>query len=198
MPAPLRAPLKVPLPLPPLVTGLEERECADPDPDPEVVPLAELLEAPVLELPELLAPEVLGEEAVEGPAAEPEAPLPDAAAPPPEADELGGGDGGGLLPGMPAVGVVQAHARLTPTTAVARTARTANEKKRTGRCTRTASCPEFELFVPLAPAHYIWGYHLVSRSTRFLHEALLRGRHCGARATATGGPNQIVWGSVFA
>lgn len=146
MPAPLRAPLKVPLPLPPLVTGLEERECADPDP--EVDPLAELLDAPVLELPELLAPEVLGEEAVEGPAAEPEAPLSDAAAPPPEADELGGGDGGGLLPGMPAVGIVQAHARLTPTTAVVRTARTAHEKKRVGLCTSTVS---FRKVVPPCP-----------------------------------------------
>lgn len=124
LPALLRAPAKPPLGLPRL-TGPDERTA----PDPDAEPLPELLDSPALELPET-APDGLAEEAVDEPDADVEAPLPAAAPPPLDGDELGGA-GGGLLPGMPAVGAVQAHAKPTPTTADAKTNKPATATKRT-------------------------------------------------------------------
>jgi hypothetical protein len=126
------------------------------------VPLPLPLLAPLVRLLDRAAPDVVPD-ATELPADEPEADPEDpeeeeaaldaeelaglaaAPAPPPDAAELpppAGGDvvcgGGGAVPeaGIPVSGAVQAQARLTPTTAVASAASTANEKRRTRLSTR--------------------------------------------------------------
>ncbi len=98
---------------------------------PEVDPLAvEPLDAPE---PVEVLPDAVEEDALEEPAGAPAPAPPEVVGPPPPcADGEVVGTLGGAVPdaGTPTSVPVHAHARLTPTTAVASIAKTANEKRR--------------------------------------------------------------------
>jgi hypothetical protein len=130
---PVTAPLR-PVARPPVRAPLV---CCDDRLAPEVEPLATELLLPEAVDPLELAVVPLALEAELGAGAAAEAPPLGAAALPPPGGGFGDADDGAVPDaGIPVSGAVQAHARLTPTTAVASAASTANENRRTRGCTR--------------------------------------------------------------